>query len=74
MKVNRVDTIDNVVYIMTENHRYSHVLEVMKKLEPSIVPIKHVNTDRSAIATGYKVSARTAVLEKLVEILKKTEV
>jgi len=74
MKIDRMDTVAGEVYIMTETHRYADVLQIVKKIEPLIKPIKHVNVDLPTLATGYRVPAKTASLEKLVDVLKGTVV
>jgi len=71
MKIDRMDTIDGVTYIMTETHCYTHVLPVIKEFEANILPIKHVNAERAVAetATGYKVP-KTSSIDKIVEVLK----
>ena len=70
MKVDRMDTFDGVMYVMTENHIYPDVLKNLRTIEPGVYPIKHVNADRASIATGYKIPVDTPELERLLAVLK----
>ena len=75
MIVERTDTIEGIMYIMTETHRFHDILSELKALEPRTIPIKHVGTGKSEyIATGYKIPSDTPSLEKILHTLRQKEV
>ncbi len=74
MRVDRTDTVQNTIYIMTETHPYREVLTQIQKIEPRSIPIKHVGSiDSSRLATGYKVPAATSKLDEIKKLLDNTE-
>jgi len=73
MKVERVDSIQGVLYVMTETHRYASVLPGITRLEPAARPIRHVSADSSFLATGYKIPADAPALEKIMRMLQEAD-
>jgi len=69
MKIDRTDTFDGIVYVMTETHTYGHVLKRVREIDPAVMPIKHVHPEMVSFATGYKIPSQAAGLEKILSFL-----
>ena len=74
MKIDRTDIVGKIIYMMTVKHRYREVLPLLKEIEPKIYSIKDVNVEkRGIIATGYKVSISTGLMERIIRVLEDAE-
>ena len=60
MKIDRMDIVGKIIYMMTEKHRYREVPPLLKEIEPKTYSIKDVTVEKMGIiATGYKVPIST---------------
>lgn len=74
MKIDRTDTVGKTIYVMTEKHRYREILPLLKEIEPNISPIKDVTVEKKGLfATGYKVSASSGSMERIIKTLEAAE-
>jgi len=74
MKIDRMDTFDGVVYVMTETHTYGDILKRVQEIDPAVVPIKHVRPGLTFLATGYKIPSQAPGLERILSVLTEVEV